>query len=155
VDSLRPIVRIVLRDALERFAISILQGRMTLRADMVYDVVNRIVEPPAPKAQNSSMGTEDSPSIPGQERVDREGSTISSFIPPDSKPAPGPESTGHPAFLFGEDQVDALPHKIDQPQPGKRTPFSRKQWIFLTILAVVWLVTMVVFIFLVVQDLFM
>ena len=48
VDSLRPIVRIVMRDALERFTVSVTQARIVLSSEGVYDVINRLLNPPAP-----------------------------------------------------------------------------------------------------------
>jgi hypothetical protein len=46
VDSQRPIIRVVMRDALERFAVSIAQARVIMDPDAVQDIVNRIVSGP-------------------------------------------------------------------------------------------------------------
>jgi hypothetical protein len=50
VDSLRPIVRVVMRDALERFAASLTQARLVLSPEAVHDISNRILNPPKPAA---------------------------------------------------------------------------------------------------------
>ena len=50
VDSLRPIVRVVMRDALERFATSVTQARVLLTPEAVHDIVNRLLAPPKPAA---------------------------------------------------------------------------------------------------------
>ena len=58
VDSLRPMVRVVLSDAIRQFAGSLLQARAVLRPELVYDIADRIVTPrpkgaalePAPEA---------------------------------------------------------------------------------------------------------
>ncbi|MFH1908126.1 MAG: hypothetical protein ABIL11_12230 [Chloroflexota bacterium] len=42
VDSIRPIVRVVLSDALERFAASITQAHVVFSAETVHDILNRI-----------------------------------------------------------------------------------------------------------------
>jgi hypothetical protein len=49
VDSLRPMVRVVLSDAIRPFAASLLQARPVLRPELVYDIADRIVTP-RPKA---------------------------------------------------------------------------------------------------------
>ncbi len=51
VDSIRPIIRVVMRDALERFAISITQARTVFSPEAVQDVINRILNPPPPKPE--------------------------------------------------------------------------------------------------------
>jgi hypothetical protein len=51
VDSMRPIIRVVMRDALERFAVSIGQARLVLNPESSFDIVNKLLNPPAsPKA---------------------------------------------------------------------------------------------------------
>ena len=48
VDSVRPIIRVVMRDAVERFAVTISQGRLVLNPESCFDVVNRLLTAPAP-----------------------------------------------------------------------------------------------------------
>jgi hypothetical protein len=157
VDSLRPIVRVVMRDALERFAISILQGRLVLRSDRVYDVVNRISNPPAPKeeAPAAEVGVEiDASTINSrQEAAVNEEYKAPDFLTPDAEPPL--DGADHPAFLFGQETLESVPPPDDQPLPKKRSSISRKQWIFLAFMAVVWLILVAIFIFLVVKDLFL
>lgn len=50
VESIRPIVRVVQRDALERFAVSISQARVVLAGDRIQQIVNRILNPLPPAA---------------------------------------------------------------------------------------------------------
>ncbi len=52
VDSMRPIIRVVMRDALERFAVSMAQGRIVMNPESAYDVVNRLLNPPVPAPAN-------------------------------------------------------------------------------------------------------
>lgn len=51
VESVRPIVRVVQRDALERFAISVSQARVVLGVDRIQQIINRILNPLPPQAQ--------------------------------------------------------------------------------------------------------
>ncbi len=45
IDSLRPVVRVVLSDAVKQFSASLIQSRPLLRPEFVYDLSDRIVEP--------------------------------------------------------------------------------------------------------------
>ena len=48
VDSMRPVIRVIMRDTLERFAGSIAQARIVLNPESVFDIVNRLLTPPPP-----------------------------------------------------------------------------------------------------------
>jgi len=50
VDSMRPAVRVVMSDAIRQFAASLLQAHITLRAEQVHDLADRIITP-RPKTQ--------------------------------------------------------------------------------------------------------
>lgn len=180
VDSLRPIVRVVMRDALERFAVSIMQARVALSPDAVYDVVTRIVTPPALKEETPAPAAEESPIIAGQEAGPGEDvyapvtaapaseeAYAPSFVAPEGEKtyapsiaAPAgetpPESwtANLPTFLE-EDTQQSVPPTPDQPPFKKRKAFSRKQWFFLAIMGVLWFILIAVFIFLVVKDLYL
>jgi len=43
IDSVRPLVRVVMRDALEHFAVTVIQGRGEFSADTIHDIRNRLV----------------------------------------------------------------------------------------------------------------
>lgn len=51
IDSTRPAVRIIMSDALERFAISLSQGRATLNANTIFKITKMILEGPTPKEE--------------------------------------------------------------------------------------------------------
>ncbi len=48
VDSMRPIIRVIMRDALERFGTTIAQGRVVMNPESVFAIVNRLQNPPPP-----------------------------------------------------------------------------------------------------------
>jgi len=52
IESLRPIVRVVLSDAVKQFAASLLQTRPILRPEVVHEVVDHLINP-RPKAAAS------------------------------------------------------------------------------------------------------
>ena len=49
IESLRPVARVVMSDAIKQFASGLLQGRPSLRPDQVYDLAERIVTPRKPE----------------------------------------------------------------------------------------------------------
>ncbi len=154
VDSLRPIVRVVMRDALERFAVSIMQARVALSPDAVYDVVTRIVTPPALKEETPAPAIEESPINAGQEAGPGEEAYAPVVPAPAAETAPESWTANLPTFLE-EDTQQSVPHQPDQPPFIKRKALSRKQWIFLAIMGVLWFILIAVFIFLVVKDLYL
>ena len=121
-DSLRPIIRVVMRDALERFAVSITQARILLSPEIVHNIVNRILNPVAPTPPQQADAT-----------IATTGQT---------------ETTDVPGFA----QPVAVP--VARTQSRSRRGLTRKQWIFLIIIFVIWLLIVTVFVFLVAKDLF-
>ena len=80
IDALRPIVRVVLSDAVKQWAASLLQARPVLRTGAVFDVVDRLLNPldkPPPleaaPAQPAAQPTADTaaPTTPGDEPARR------------------------------------------------------------------------------------
>ncbi len=58
IESTRPAVRIIMSDALERFAISINQGRSILSAEAIYGIVKTILTGPPKKAEAAQAGSD-------------------------------------------------------------------------------------------------
>jgi hypothetical protein len=135
VDSLRPIVRIVMRDALERLVISITQARVVLNPEAIFNVVNLILNPPEPKEETPEPAIEDT-TASGIEEAGAQ-SEIPTQIP------------------IGGDTQQSMPAVAASQARPRRKAFSRKQWLFLAAMLIVWCLIMAVFIFLVVKDLFL
>jgi hypothetical protein len=114
VDSLRPIVRVVMRDALERFASSIMQARVLLTPEAVHDIVNRLLAPPkpaAPKPTNTEMTA-----------VEAAAALSAAGIPTSSpKPAAPAEESHAPAFNLPNAQPAGL---SAEPLSGERFNFD-------------------------------
>ncbi len=91
VDSLRPIVRVVMRDALERFAVSITQAHVVLSPEAVHDLSNRILKPPkpvSPAAEEAAGAADASATILSQSGEDQsENAYIPAFTVPDAEPS--------------------------------------------------------------------
>ena len=170
VDSVRPIIRVVMRDALERFAVSISQARLVLNPESCFDIVNRLLTPPAPTptklvetaaATAATQAAEQAkdPSMPAFAMAGTEPGSVS--MPEPTEPgwlnAPG-EST--PSGMPAEPPTEPLSgpsDEIPQPTPPARRPLgiTRKQWMFIIIMAVVWIIIILVFGFLIARDFLM
>jgi hypothetical protein len=174
VDSLRPIVRIVMCDALERFVISVTQSRVVLSPEAVYDVVNRILNPPTPKEETPAPEAGETPVSGEQEPGPGEAAYAPAFTAPDDGPAserwgdalpvswaesqpPSPvEETPQPPVSFEESpQPPVLPDAESQPPPLPRRGINKKQWLFLAAMFLVWCLLIAIFIYLVVKDLYL
>jgi hypothetical protein len=166
VDSLRPIVRIVMRDALERFIISITQARVSLSPEMVFDLVNRITTPPTPKEEIPAPESIETP--PAQENqapfekhvpikqqaVVPDAQNAPAFIPLESELPPAAPSKAMEFVTAGVEQESAPP-EIETSRPRKARGISKKQWLFLILMAIIWCALVGVFIYFVVQDMFL
>ncbi len=174
VDSLRPIVRIVMRDALERFAVSIMQARVVLSPEAVYNVVNRILNPPTPKEETPAPEVSEAPAGGEQGAGPGEAAYAPAFAAPGGEPAPETwgeampaswagsqppsqvEETSQPTHPFEESlQPSVIPDAEDQPFPPPRKRLNKKQWLFLVAMFLVWCLLIAVFIYLVVKDLYL
>jgi hypothetical protein len=157
VDSLRPIVRIVMRDALERFIVSIVQARVVFSPEMVYDVINRIMNPPTPKEETPAPEPEEMEA----EQSDRQDVIMSEeYTPPSSETpfvqsSPEPWNAPAPEFIPIEEGQPPIQPLQAEPLPRKKKKVSKAQWLFLAFMALIWLIMMGIFIYLVVQDMFM
>ena len=137
VDSIRPIIRVVMRDALERFAISLNQARVVLSPEAVQDIVQRILNPPKPALPPpAEILSEASPEAPVSAQV--EDPNVPAFALPESRV---PEWSNEPP-----------PLPIDEKQNRPRKTLNKKQWAFLIVMFVVWCLLITVFLFLVIKD---
>jgi hypothetical protein len=141
VDSIRPIIRVVMCDALERFAISLTQARVVLNLESIQDITSRILNPPKPAPpQPIETPSVSDPQVPMSTQVD------DSFSP---------------AFSFSNQQTpvstnETPPLPVPDVQIPPRVPqlkaLNKKQWIFLLILFLLWCLLISIFLFLVISD---
>jgi hypothetical protein len=141
VDSIRPIIRVVMRDALERFGISIMQARVVFSPESVQDVIERILNPPKP-----------APPEPAEPLAVVSPITLASLKA---------EDPYVPAFALPESQV---PEFSNEPAPSPlaetqatsrvspRMELNKKQWTFLIIMFIIWCLLITAFLFLVIKD---
>jgi hypothetical protein len=134
VDSQRPVVRIVMRDALERFVLSIPQARTVLGSETAQSIIDLILNPPSPKEE-----VETSPEEPAQESEE------------ESKPPETPRNVSAPV----QSKTPTVPPSKLPPRPAqrRRSRLSTAQWVFLGAMFILWCLIMAVFLFFIVQDL--
>jgi hypothetical protein len=159
VDSLRPIIRVVMRDALERLAVSMNQARVVLSPEAIHDVVNRLQHAPAPKPA----------AVPGSATPAAESGEQGSYVPAFGE-TPDSQAGVDGREVFVDDSVlAALEPGAAQPGPfapsvptgsaqakpraRRRVSLSRKQLILLAAGLVFWCLIMLVFVYLILQDL--
>lgn len=162
VDSVRPVIRVVMRDALERFAVSISQGRVVLRQETVPAIVERLVNPPpeepAKSDETAAEGTKTGVSLfpdlapvssatPSNDQA--EPSSLDWLSQPVTPPFTDQQIEPSEANLQGEPVPAAVQ---TEPPARKRAAITGKQWAFLIVMLVVWLIIIAVFAFLIARD---
>ena len=142
IDSLRPVVRVIMSDGVKQFASSLLQARPVLKSEFVYDLTDRIITP-RPKAAAPI-------SIPLPEEVP-------TGAPPGEAPAPSraqaifhARDTDQPfdpndlSFAYDENAKNEVPDDLREPSPSQRLPkinkkssIKSREWILLGAMMVV------------------
>ncbi len=166
IDSLRPIIRVVMRDALERLLISISQSRVSLSPENVLKVVDRIVNPPQPvQVQPEVAAPEpDEPpfAIPEEDLIAR-AAPAAEPVPPlwtDVQASPfvaEPQDTSQVAQQVTPEVTSEVPPELVPEIPPKATRgkgLNRKQVVFLVVVFAIWLLLVAIFVFFVVRDQF-
>jgi hypothetical protein len=130
VDSVRPIIRVVMRDALERFAVSVAQARVILSPESVFDIVDRLLKPPQTK----------------QPEVNE--------VPPAAGTGDVGELLPDPTAPVGLSTLGVLPVADSQSNPPvtRRKAMSGKQWALLIVMFVIWSLLAILLVFLVLSD---
>ena len=136
VDSLRPIVRIVMRDALERFTVSITQARVVLSPESVYDVVNCILNPSAsPTPPASPEGSAVEAVVPSEKQ--EEDPYASTYALLGSQPAPVTTEEAIPPARFTQaPPIRSRP--IGQRVRPRKRGLTGKQWTLLIGMFAIW-----------------
>jgi hypothetical protein len=137
VDSLRPIIRIVMRDALERFIISLTQTKVVFSPDAVQRTIDHILNPLKP---TQPQPVADEPGTNNTEQGEKSNEL--------------PVAAIQPHLPVSDDEPTPLP----LPKPRRNSPFqsmkviNKRQWIFLIIMLVIWLLIVAVFMITVIMS---
>ncbi len=144
IDSLRPMVRVVLSDAVRQFAGSLLQARPVLKAEVVYDLADRIITPrpkaPAPEPETPVTTPEYiPPGLRDQLEQHEEAPSRARAIFHAAEEAK-PFDPADLDFAFDENAVNEaneVPPDLKEPSPSQQLPaprrrlFSSRQWMLL------------------------
>ena len=161
VDSVRPIVRVVMRDALERFAVSIADGRLVLKPETVFDIVERLLNPPKAPPPQVEMTT--------AEIATRSGSILTDAALPASEITSSQTNEALPPSPPSPPSFDWMAQPAEPPVAGppiepftaspqdvalvrRRGGITGKQWVFLIMMAVVWFIITAVLAYLIARD---
>jgi len=158
VDSVRPIIRVVMCDALERFAITISQSRIILNPESCFDIVNRILTPPAPP--DTKLVESASASAAAQTAEQAQEPLVPAFAMGGPEPAPlsGTEPAGQGSNETGEvtpqpatAPTDTTP-PVEEAERTRRPSLTRNQWILLIIMVAIWVIILLVLGYLIARD---
>ena len=161
VDSLRPIIRVVMRDALEYFAASITQARRVLSPEAAHNIVDRIVNPSAPVPQAAAKTEAPPAAAPAPVAPPSAESTVE----PEKEPyvpafaLPGAEAVSPrdempvPESWFIDSEPESASEAESAPPTKKKSRLTRRQWIFLIGLFVIWCFIATLLTLLIIQDL--
>jgi hypothetical protein len=151
VDSLHPIIRVVMRDALEYFAVSITQASRVFSPETIHNVVSRILNPLASAPPKTAETAATAAPATGQE----DASYIPAFALPGSKAAPASAETPVPPSWFAQPVTAPAANPQSTPRAQWRKRLTGKQWAFLIGMFAIWCLIVAVFIFLVIKDLYL
>jgi hypothetical protein len=109
IESMRPIARVVMSDAIKQFGTSVLQARPVWRSDIAYSLADRIIDPRPPE--------EAAPS-PAQPPADAASRAQAIFNASDEAK---PFDTNDLGFAFDEETQDGSQPVDQQQRPSSRT----------------------------------
>ncbi len=154
VESSRPIVRVVMRDAIEHFVISINQANLMLNSSTTQTIVSMLtdpqsIQPPAPVVEESiSQLVDDSAENPALDDVFPQSDNILDF---DFKDDPS-RDLEKPFSYEPEPQMESSPIQQVRQSDPKQFYFDKKQWILLICFAVVEIIILLVFFWLIYSN---
>ncbi len=118
VDSVRPMVRVVMSDAIKQFAGSLLQARPVLKSEFAYDLADRIITP-RPKGAAPVTAQEQPPAEAPQAEAPAPGRARAIFHAAEEAKPFDPADL---SFAFDENAENAIPENLLEPSPSQRLP---------------------------------
>jgi hypothetical protein len=157
VDSLRPIIRVVMRDALEYFAASITQVRVVFTPETVRELVARILNPqtPVPLEPEEAAAIPVAPTAAAAQTTPQEEPYVPPFAMPWKEPAPAEEPPAPPSWFT---QPAATPSAETPPAPlpqQRKRGLTGKQRLLLIGMDVIWCLLAAAIAFLIIKDLYL
>ena len=148
IDSLRPMVRVVLSDAVRQFAGSLLQARPVLKPELAFDITERILTPKPKPVQRPEPSEVETPQYlppglrdnPEEEEAQPQARARAIFHAAEEAKPFDPADL---SFDFDENAPasgDEVPGDLKETSPSqrlpanKRGPFSTRQWVLLGVM---------------------
>lgn len=134
IDSMRPVVRVVMSDAVKQFAASLLQAQPVLKSQFVYDLADRIVTP-RPKTSPEQPQPAAPPAAPRTEAQQPSRAQAIFRAAEEAKPFDPADLS----FAFDENAETGVPQNLRETSPSqplprsapKRGGMSMMQWLVL------------------------
>jgi hypothetical protein len=154
VESTRPMVRVVLSDALDRFVVSVSQARVVMGSEAALDIVNHLQHPSQAKKLVATPEPEPVvPTVSTLEARQEEPSQVETFSEDlgfafeDSSDgqAEAPTFSESPLASVMEGTEPGPYFGTESTQPPKRTSFSGKQWALLIAFGAIEIIILIVF----------
>jgi hypothetical protein len=145
-------------DALERFAITISPSRIILHPESCFDIVNRILTPPAPP--DTKLVESASASAAAQTADQAQEPLVPALAMAGSEPAPfsmaepagqGSNETGEVTPQPATAPTDTTP-PVEEAERIRRPSLTRNQWILLIIMVAIWVIILLVLGYLIARD---
>ena len=122
VESMRPVVRVVMSDGIKPFAASLMQARPVLKSEVAYDLADRIVTP-RPKAAAPTLELEATPPAMPQAEAPAPSRAQAIFHARDTDQ---PFDANDLSFAYDENAKNEVPENLREPSPSQRLPPARK-----------------------------
>ncbi|MCX7609079.1 MAG: hypothetical protein N2049_07675 [Anaerolineales bacterium] len=153
VDSQRPIVRIVMRDAVERFLTTLSQAPSVLDRKSIQEIVELITNPPV-EAEPPAAVEADQEAFSKVQEADLEEGTDIYPRGPETELAASVVRPASAQDIQARAEMPTVPPFAVRPR-RKRPVLTTKQWLFLGAMFLFWCLLIGAFLFLIVQDMTM
>ncbi len=148
VDSLRPMVRVVLSDAVRQFAGSLLQARPVLKSEMVYELADRIITPrpkaPPPEPEPAVTPEYIPPGLRDQTEEEAPSRARAIFHAAEEAKPFDPADLDFAFDETADNETTEVPQDLKESSPSQQLPaaprrriFSPRQWMLLGGMAII------------------
>jgi len=144
VDSIRPIIRVIMRDTFEHFAASIAQARIVFSPESALDIVNCLLTPPSPSP------TQPVQTAPVEAVITPPAQAGNPYIEAFAQPGSAAASTGVPVPPVPSADPETPPPAA--PRLRSRLSLTQRQITLLVSMAIIWFLIVVVFAFIILKN---
>lgn len=118
IESLRPMVRVVMSDGVKQFASSLMQSRPVLKSEFVYDLAERIITPRLKAAAQTPELEANPPAMPQAEAPAVAPSRAQAIF--HAREESKPFDPNDLSFAYDENAKNEIPETLVEPSPSQR-----------------------------------